>query len=233
MTYDIIDPQVIHTCYFCLEDDLQTNMITPCQCSGSIKYVHRVCLNDMRKKSQKQFDGCTICKRSYKLRQILEETNWYFLYYYSKFTMLIIRDTIIVLFITNLIITGAAYLLYKYDESCDFCMGIKNRYENTELDYYIATIFMLPSFIGVFFIVLTIIASALDGHNTQGLDSDAMYILSIVFGSIIIAAFYIMIFHQIIIKHIEYLRLKLKVKNYEVMDLDGLEPLEHQFQQIL
>ena len=35
-------------CRICLEEDDIQNMITPCLCKGSRKYVHRQCLNEWR-----------------------------------------------------------------------------------------------------------------------------------------------------------------------------------------
>ena len=33
-------------CKICLEDDSLRNLISPCQCTGSMKYVHRRCLRE-------------------------------------------------------------------------------------------------------------------------------------------------------------------------------------------
>lgn len=34
-------------CRICLEEDERNNLIVPCKCNGSIKYVHLECLNQM------------------------------------------------------------------------------------------------------------------------------------------------------------------------------------------
>lgn len=54
-------------CRICLDEDDIKNMITPCLCKGSRKYVHRKCLNEWRICSNNEDckNKCTICNFEY------------------------------------------------------------------------------------------------------------------------------------------------------------------------
>ena len=46
ITYNIL--QMLYNCKFCFEEDKRKNLISPCLCSGNIKYVHSECLEKWR-----------------------------------------------------------------------------------------------------------------------------------------------------------------------------------------
>ncbi len=50
-------------CKFCLEEDKVTNLISPCKCDGSLKYVHLYCLDKFHEK--KYLENCMICGQNY------------------------------------------------------------------------------------------------------------------------------------------------------------------------
>jgi hypothetical protein len=54
-------------CKFCLFEDYKNNLISPCICSGNIKYVHRECLNNWRNinANNNRFYECEICKNKF------------------------------------------------------------------------------------------------------------------------------------------------------------------------
>ena len=51
-------------CRICLEDDLVSNLISPCRCSGTSKYVHKSCLDQWRTLSDNRnaYNQCFECK---------------------------------------------------------------------------------------------------------------------------------------------------------------------------
>jgi len=57
----------VKECRICLEDDLIKNMITPCLCIGTNKYVHHYCLKKFIMLSENQTfkSKCYICKYEY------------------------------------------------------------------------------------------------------------------------------------------------------------------------
>ena len=58
-----------HSCRICLEEDDVDNMIYPCKCKGTTKYVHKHCLNEWRTTSENRdnFKRCEMCHYEYKI----------------------------------------------------------------------------------------------------------------------------------------------------------------------
>lgn len=63
--------QEVTTCRICLEEDKSWDMIAPCRCTGSSKYVHIVCLNEWRASAtnQEAFNRCFTCNYTYQTQQ--------------------------------------------------------------------------------------------------------------------------------------------------------------------
>ena len=59
-------------CRICLETDDTSNLISPCLCNGTVKYVHSDCLNQWRSSTinSNSFFECSECKFNYKLEEI-------------------------------------------------------------------------------------------------------------------------------------------------------------------
>jgi RING-variant domain len=56
----------VKCCRICLEDEDQDSMIAPCLCKGSMKWVHRSCLDEWRRNEQdRAFSQCTECHFQY------------------------------------------------------------------------------------------------------------------------------------------------------------------------
>ena len=64
----------IESCRICLEDDCINNMIHPCKCTGSSKYVHKNCLNEWRNITSNRDNQykCEICNHIYKITPAIE-----------------------------------------------------------------------------------------------------------------------------------------------------------------
>lgn len=58
-------------CRICLEEDEEENLISPCLCRGTTKYIHEKCLNEWRTLSENT-DNQTICPQC-KFEYVLEE----------------------------------------------------------------------------------------------------------------------------------------------------------------
>ena len=54
-------------CRVCQEPEVAENMISPCLCSGTIKYVHRECLT-LHMRSSKKLYRCSTCHGRYRIR---------------------------------------------------------------------------------------------------------------------------------------------------------------------
>lgn len=107
LQYSIIKEQ---SCRICLEDD-EYNLITPCNCSGTMKYVHKNCINRWRHSvdynpikelDRERYTTCGICKEEYEI-------------YDSQCSLfcLSIFDLIVVIFrILHLLYIGSVWGLY-------------------------------------------------------------------------------------------------------------------------
>ncbi|KAI9306215.1 hypothetical protein BJ944DRAFT_263919 [Cunninghamella echinulata] len=66
---------LLYQCKICLEKDDLTCLISPCKCTGSIKYVHPQCMNSWRKSLQqrgreKDIYICTLCQQGLLIKQL-------------------------------------------------------------------------------------------------------------------------------------------------------------------
>lgn len=55
-------------CRFCLHEEGENNkdqLITPCKCKGSMRYVHASCLSRWRSTNNASLDKCTLCNCRY------------------------------------------------------------------------------------------------------------------------------------------------------------------------
>jgi len=55
-------------CRICLSPEQPSNLVSPCNCKGTQKYVHRECLSKWRKRSPGNFlssSYCPVCKTSF------------------------------------------------------------------------------------------------------------------------------------------------------------------------
>lgn len=55
-------------CRFCLDNDSAKNMLRPCACRGSIKFVHSQCLLDYYRVNPVRGLSCGMCKEEYTLQ---------------------------------------------------------------------------------------------------------------------------------------------------------------------
>eukprot|EP01122_Echinamoeba_exundans_P001330 TRINITY_DN11406_c0_g1_i1.p1 TRINITY_DN11406_c0_g1~~TRINITY_DN11406_c0_g1_i1.p1 ORF type:complete len:310 (+),score=41.59 TRINITY_DN11406_c0_g1_i1:2-931(+) len=81
--------QETRQCRICLDDHAPDEMISPCMCSGSIKYVHRHCLDEWRTTGLglSNVTTCPVCKFKY----ILEDAGE------QKFSPVVVKVTFILL----------------------------------------------------------------------------------------------------------------------------------------
>lgn len=62
-------------CRVCLCEDELANLIQPCLCAGSSRWVHRSCLDQWRNQSTTSFFNCSVCK--YKFKFMAVNTSWW------------------------------------------------------------------------------------------------------------------------------------------------------------
>ena len=57
----------LHQCRICFSS--KDKLISPCKCSGSIKYVHKKCLKKWIKNKAENKDSCEICGEKYIIKK--------------------------------------------------------------------------------------------------------------------------------------------------------------------
>lgn len=145
---------IVH-CRYCLSDDNVPDLIAPCKCKGSAKYVHKKCLKEwFVKKNQsvvipaafRQFDQCCeICHTKYKFS-------------YEKIdprSQLWCDIFVYICVITNLLLVsyiGVGLLLDQWKESKQLFTSRGNQWENIFYNGFI----MVHIILGIFYITVTI-----------------------------------------------------------------------------
>ncbi|KAG6486422.1 hypothetical protein ZIOFF_054993 [Zingiber officinale] len=98
-------------CRICLDtggDDL----IAPCYCRGTQKYVHRSCLDNWRStKEGFAFAHCTECRAAFLLRANVPPDRWWLR---LKFQLLVARDHVLIFFIVQLVVAVLGMLVYRF-----------------------------------------------------------------------------------------------------------------------
>jgi hypothetical protein len=87
-------------CRICLDNE-GDDLIAPCHCKGTQKYVHRSCLDNWRStKEGFAFSHCTECRAAFLLRANVPPDRWWLR---LKFQLLVVRDHTLIFFIVQLV----------------------------------------------------------------------------------------------------------------------------------
>lgn len=98
-------------CRICLDTGGE-DLIAPCHCKGTQKYVHRSCLDNWRStKEGFAFAHCTECRAVFILRANVPPDRWWLR---LKFQFLVARDHAFIFVIVQLIVAFLGVLVYKF-----------------------------------------------------------------------------------------------------------------------
>ncbi|PKU72289.1 E3 ubiquitin-protein ligase MARCH3 [Dendrobium catenatum] len=98
-------------CRICLEIGGE-DLIAPCHCKGTQKYVHRSCLDNWRStKEGFAFSHCTECKAVFILRANVPPDRWWLR---IKFQLLVLRDHTLIFVIVQLVVAFFGMLVYRF-----------------------------------------------------------------------------------------------------------------------
>lgn len=98
-------------CRICLDTEGE-DLIAPCHCKGTQKYVHRACLDNWRStKEGFAFAHCTECKAKFILRANVPPDRWWLR---LKFQFLVARDHTLIFLVVQLIVAILGVLVYKF-----------------------------------------------------------------------------------------------------------------------
>ncbi|RZC56772.1 hypothetical protein C5167_015629 [Papaver somniferum] len=98
-------------CRICLDIEGE-DLIAPCYCRGTQKYVHRSCLDNWRStKEGFSFAHCTECRALFVLRANMPPDRWWLR---LKFQFLVVRDHALIFIIVQLVVALLGMLVYKF-----------------------------------------------------------------------------------------------------------------------
>ncbi|XP_057549742.1 uncharacterized protein LOC130827878 isoform X1 [Amaranthus tricolor] len=98
-------------CRICLDHEGE-DLIAPCHCKGTQKYVHRSCLDNWRStKEGFAFAHCTECRARFLLRANFPSDRWWLRF---KFQFLVARDHAFIFIFVQLIVAMLGILVYKF-----------------------------------------------------------------------------------------------------------------------
>ncbi|XP_073116787.1 uncharacterized protein [Elaeis guineensis] len=103
--------QDLPQCRICL-DTGGGDLIAPCHCKGTQKYVHRSCLDNWRStKEGFAFAHCTECRAVFILRANVPPDRWWLR---LKFQLLVVRDHALIFVIVQLVVAFLSMLVYRF-----------------------------------------------------------------------------------------------------------------------
>lgn len=98
-------------CRICLDIGGE-DLLAPCHCRGTQKYVHRSCLDHWRStKEGFAFAHCTECKAVFLLRANVPPNRWWLR---LKFQLLVVRDHALIFVSVQLVVAFLGMLVYKF-----------------------------------------------------------------------------------------------------------------------
>lgn len=98
-------------CRICLDTGGE-DLIAPCHCKGTQKYVHRSCLDNWRStKEGFAFSHCTECRAVFILRANVPPDRWWLR---LKFQFLVARDHAFIFVTVQMIVAFLGVLVYKF-----------------------------------------------------------------------------------------------------------------------
>lgn len=135
-------------CRICLESDERINLIAPCSCSGTQKWVHRECLNKWRAmREDRAFSRCTECLTSYILISPKDEKKAKY-WGNIRFYCFCFRDIFLALFCILLLTVFFGFLTYEIDRT-KYLVSLFSCQKRILLFYYGCGVFIFLSLIGI------------------------------------------------------------------------------------
>ncbi|KAL9657320.1 hypothetical protein ABK040_011540 [Willaertia magna] len=133
--------------------------IAPCKCTGSMKYVHRYCLDQWRAVSPRQesFYECDICKHTYVFKEVDENGRviehqhdaccGYKPTSVFKFSFFVFSDIALMLLVWQLLV----FICVGFFALCDFDYKLRSKLFGTSFNTFLAT--YICGFVTFFFFV--------------------------------------------------------------------------------
>lgn len=104
------------TCRICLDSDTRSNLIAPCACAGTSRWVHRNCLDQWRAtREDVAFKQCTECKKPYVLMSRTQESFKSNCQRYSRFSILFCQDLLAPLLLASTWLALISLIVFGFD----------------------------------------------------------------------------------------------------------------------
>jgi len=219
-------------CRICLDDEHPDGIISPCLCSGNSAYVHRECLNNWRSmnKNGRGFKACDICSFEYVIETINtnpdEERKRLRKYYFF-----VTRDLSLMMSAIQLVILVLAYLIKRIDKNSEQIPEYFPRYCQGFLAYYLTSIVILLSIIGVLTLLILCITDRgrnIGNFNTFGTGASnskggfaGLVIILLIIGILVVVFSSVMLIRKILQHHTNKLWLRQEAEKYIVKDFQG------------
>jgi hypothetical protein len=144
-------------CRICQEEGDTSDLIVPCKCKGSCKYVHRTCLDTWRETdTDESLTRCPNCHAEYEFEIYNTKSREYYIANFLVF----FESAIMLVFIQCLLISFS-YGIYKYDSNKyiqkEYCKFLRD--DEIKTCYYfssfiILSICMIVAFLVIGFIII-------------------------------------------------------------------------------
>jgi len=111
-------------CRICLVGDNQDDLIAPCRCSGTSKWIHRECLDQWRATAARS--SCAVCGFHYNLQGMSPRRRYY---------LLVARDVILAVCMVLAATTGCVFVVRRSDANGELKVFIP-RWMPDSVGYY-------------------------------------------------------------------------------------------------
>ena len=140
------------TCRICLESSSREEVIAPCSCRGSSKWVHRKCLNQWRTaREDKAFSKCTECHLEYTLITRIDDSYRPKLMRRANFYFFVLRDLGVAFLLLQMLIIGLSGIIYISDEKSHWLVSYCHSEAHKRLFYYFCGAVIFLSLVGLLY----------------------------------------------------------------------------------
>eukprot|EP01094_Clydonella_sp_ATCC50884_P011238 TRINITY_DN21036_c0_g1_i1.p1 TRINITY_DN21036_c0_g1~~TRINITY_DN21036_c0_g1_i1.p1 ORF type:complete len:385 (-),score=55.57 TRINITY_DN21036_c0_g1_i1:82-1215(-) len=146
-------------CRNCWEASPAEDLIAPCACGGSQRWVHRACLNEWRAMSPREdsFWMCDVCGVEYLLEEERTHALWWS---YAKASMKLLRDTILLLALCQLVVLaiwGIGTLLHLEELSMPSGYSLLPSGLSTNVHNFLASYYIFFALVGLCTITVLVV----------------------------------------------------------------------------
>ena len=143
------------TCRICLEECERKDLIAPCSCRGTSKWVHRYCLNQWRStREDRAFSKCTECLCDYVLVSRHADSELARRSRALRYACLVARDLSLALAGTQLVIWLLAVFTWSIDSKSASLLKAFHFSSSPLLFYWLFGTFLFLALVGILFVVM-------------------------------------------------------------------------------